>query len=105
MPFTCSTPGGQLVPPRDVVARAGRQDLDLAVTREVFGDVPRVQLGAAVDRLAVALDDDRDLHCASGSGTACPEPVEGACPELGVPRVVLGDGRLSALHTGRAPQP
>ena len=29
-PLTCSTPAGQLVAPRDVVARAGRDDLDLA---------------------------------------------------------------------------
>ena len=50
---------------RDVVGRAGREDLDLSVAREMLGDIPRVQLGAAVDRLAVALDDDRDLHCGS----------------------------------------
>ena len=59
--------GRQLVPPRDVVGGARGQHLDLGVTGEVFGDVAGVQLGAAVDRLAVALNDDRELHCASGS--------------------------------------
>ena len=49
-PLTCSTPARQLVAPRDVVGRARRQDLDLGVTREMLGDVARVQLGAAVDR-------------------------------------------------------
>ena len=55
--------GRQLVPPRHVVGRAGRQDLDLGVLGEMLGDVARVQLGAAVDRLSVALHDDRELHC------------------------------------------
>jgi hypothetical protein len=32
------------------------------VTSEVFGDVARVQLGAAVNRLAVPLHDDGDFH-------------------------------------------
>ena len=50
------------VPPGHVVRRAGGQDFDLAVPGEMFRDVPRVQLRAAVDRRAVALDDDRDLH-------------------------------------------
>ena len=31
----------------------------------MLGDVARVQLGAAVDGVAVALNDDRELHCAS----------------------------------------
>ena len=54
--------GRQLVAPGHVVGGARRQDLDLGVTRQMLGDVARVQLGAAVDRLAVALDDDRELH-------------------------------------------
>ena len=54
--------GRQLVPPRDVVGGARGQHLDLGVPREVLGDVAGVQLGAAVDRLAVALDDDGELH-------------------------------------------
>ncbi len=61
-PLTCSTPAGSSLLPGDVVARAGREDLDLGVPREAFGDVARVQLGAAVDVRAVALDDDRELH-------------------------------------------
>ena len=57
--------GRQLVAPRDVVGRAGGEHFDLPMTREMLGDVARVQLGAAVDRLTVALNDDRDLHCGS----------------------------------------
>jgi len=53
---------GELVPPRHVVASARGQHLDLVVPRQVLRDVPRVQLGAAVDVGAVALDDDRELH-------------------------------------------
>jgi hypothetical protein len=35
------------------------------VAREVLRDVARVQLGAAIDRLTVTLNDDRDVHCGS----------------------------------------
>ena len=42
------------------------------MAREVLGDVARVQFRAAVDRLTVTLDDDRDLHCGSWSGSAGP---------------------------------
>src|SRR5258706_5047583 len=82
--------GGELVAPRDVVGGAGRQHLDLGVTAEMFGDVPRVELGSAVDRLAVALDNDRELHCGSsgperaggtesrGAGSSSPEPWSGS---------------------------
>ena len=56
---------GQLVPPRDVVRGAGGQDFHVGVAREMFGDVSSVKLGAAVDGGAVALNDDRELHCAS----------------------------------------
>jgi len=38
-----------------------------ASSGKMFGDVARVQLGAAVDRLSVALHDDGELHCRSGS--------------------------------------
>ena len=54
--------GRRLVAPGDVVARARREHLDLGVPREALRDVARVQLGAAVDVGAVALDDDRELH-------------------------------------------
>ena len=53
----------QLVPPRHVVCGAGRQDLDLGVFGQMLGNVARVQLGAAIDRLSVALHDDGELHC------------------------------------------
>ena len=69
--------GRQLVAPRDVVGRAGRQDLDLGVAGEVLGDVARVQLGAAVDCLTVALNDDRELHCCSGSDPPGPDVAPG----------------------------
>ena len=52
----------QLVLPRDVVRSARGQDFDLGVLREVLGDVAGVQLGPAIDRLAVALNDDGELH-------------------------------------------
>ena len=56
----------ELVVPADVIARAGGDDLDLGVPGEPFGDVARVQLGAAVDVGAVALNDDRELHDSAG---------------------------------------
>ena len=57
----------KLVAPGDVIGRARREDLDVAVTRQPLGDVARVKLSAAIDRLTVPLNDDRDLHCAPGS--------------------------------------
>ena len=60
-------PGGKIVAPRDVVARAGGQHADVRVAREALGDVPRVQLGAAVDIGAVPLHHDRELHSSTGS--------------------------------------
>ena len=57
----------ELVAPRHVIGRARGEDFDLRVPRQMFGDVPRMELGAAVHRLPVALDDDGDLHCGSGS--------------------------------------
>src|SRR5581483_12437350 len=59
----------QLVAPRHVVGGAGRQHLDLRMLREVLGDVPRVEFGAAVDLPAVALDDDGELHPSWDSGS------------------------------------
>ena len=44
---------GQLVTPRDVVPRAGRQDFDVGVARKPLGNVAGVQLGPAVDVGAV----------------------------------------------------
>ena len=58
---------GQLVRPGDVIARAGRKHLHLMVAREPLGHVARVLLRAAVDVGAVALNDDRQLHCRSSS--------------------------------------
>ncbi len=54
--------GFELVAPRHVVGRAGGQHLDVGMARQALGDVTRVQLGAAVDRQAVALNDDREFH-------------------------------------------
>ena len=62
--------GWQLVAPRDVVGGARGQHLDLGVAGEVLGDVAGVQLGAAVDRLAVALNDDRELHSSPCPGSS-----------------------------------
>ena len=55
--------GREVVLPGDVVGGAGRQDLDLGMLRQPLGNVPRVQLGTAVDGLTVALNDERDSHC------------------------------------------
>src|SRR5688572_23764093 len=51
-----------LVSPGHVIARARGDDLDLGMAREALGDVACMQLRAAVDVGAVALDDDRELH-------------------------------------------
>ena len=53
---------GEVIAPRHVVGGAGGEDFDLSVAREMLGNVPRMQLRAAVDRLAVPLDDDGELH-------------------------------------------
>ena len=63
-PWTVSVPVGQLVLPRDVVGCAHVVSTSTwTCLAQVLGDVARVLLGAAVDVGAVALDDDRDLHC------------------------------------------
>ena len=77
-PLICSTPAGQLILPSHVVARASGQNLDRRVTGEALGDVARVQLGAAVDVRAVALDDDRELHDSEQSGATSLSPVRDA---------------------------
>ena len=64
--------GGQLVAPRDVIARAGRDDFDLRVPGQPLGNVARVQLRSAVDVGAVALGDDRELHESRDSSPASP---------------------------------
>ncbi len=40
--------------------------------REVFGDVAGVKFCTAVNALAVALNDDGQLHCGSGSESESP---------------------------------
>ena len=67
--------GRELVAPRDVIGRARREHLDLGVPGEMLGDVPGVQLGAAVDRLPVSLNDDGELHCGSGSAARSSRPA------------------------------
>src|SRR6476646_7991433 len=59
--------------PGHVISRSRRDDLDLGVTGEPFGDVSCVELRAAVDIRAIALDRDRDLHDSEGSpsGSRC----------------------------------
>ena len=51
-----------LVLPRDVVARAGGQHLDLVLLGEPLGDEAAVVLGSAEDLGAVALDDESEFH-------------------------------------------
>ena len=53
---------GILVRPRDVVARAGRQHLDVVVSGHPLGDQPAVVLGAAENLQAVSLDDEGNSH-------------------------------------------
>src|SRR5437763_122562 len=65
-------PRRQLIAPRDVVGRARREDLDVTVPREMLRHIPRVQLGATVDRVAVPLYDNRDLHCPSSESPSGP---------------------------------
>ena len=57
----------QFISPGDVVGGTGGEDLDLGMTGEMLGDVACVELGAAIDRVAVALNDDRQLHCGSSA--------------------------------------
>ena len=87
--------GTRLVAPGDVVAGVRGQHVHLGVARQVLGDVARVKLGAAVNRLTVSLYDDRELHCSSS---------DPPCPELG--RRVRGPrrpcGPESETGAGRA---
>src|SRR6266850_7875827 len=56
------SPRTEVVAPRQVIARARRENAHVRVPRQVFGDVPCVQLGAAVDIGPVSLHDDRQVH-------------------------------------------
>src|SRR5690348_12389464 len=62
----------KLVLPGDVVARARRQDLDVGVPGQTFRDVSRVELGAAADVRAVALNNNCELHWAGASPSSGP---------------------------------
>ena len=64
--------GTRLVAPGDVVAGVRGQYVHLGMVRQVLGDVARMKLSAAANRLTVSLYDDRELHCSS-SGPPCPE--------------------------------
>ena len=104
-------PGVELVAPGDVVGRAGRQNLALGVSREVLSDIPGMQLGAAVQLGAVALDDERDLQGSSPTGDRRQEKPEGFAVVrfiFGSPMCLLratasGPGRLTLFGIGRRP--
>ena len=70
---------GTLVSPRDVIARAGRDDFDGGMARQTFRDVACVQFGAAVDVGAVPLDHDREVHESERSGADGGLSLAGAC--------------------------
>ena len=53
---------GILVLPGHIVARAGRENLDLVLGREPLGDEPAVVLGPPEDLGAIPLNDKGDLH-------------------------------------------
>ena len=53
---------GILVRPRDVVARAGGQHLDVVLSGHALGNQPAVVLGAAENLYAVSLDDKGNSH-------------------------------------------
>ena len=73
----------QLVAPRHVVGGARRQDFDLGMPGEMFGDVARVKLGAAVDCRPVALNDDCEFHSSPGPGSSVSGPdIESAAISL-----------------------
>ena len=106
--------GPRLVAPGDVIARVRGQHIHFGVTREVLGDVSRVEFRAAVNRLTVSLDDDRELHCSSSNppgpdsaegvdGPPCPEPGEG-CPEAS-PSDPESDGGAAVGALWRAGRP
>ena len=73
----CRHTSGIRIGPRDVVARAGREDGDVVPEGETFGQLTAVHLGAARDAGAVPLDDERELHVRS-RGSRRSEPVD-AC--------------------------
>src|SRR5262249_4405543 len=71
---------GVLVLPRDVVAGAGRDHVDVVRDGEPLGDEPAEMLRSAEDLGAVALDDERDLHDSVWS-SAVSSPVMRASPK------------------------
>src|SRR5262249_14757510 len=97
---------------------ARRENLDVAVAGQMLRDVARVKLGAAVDRLAVPLYDDRDSHWESsapesvseGPGEASAAGCSGAgtgsdgcaAAPLRVSRSSLGGGDAGVPLTGAA---
>ena len=54
--------GRQFIPPGDVVLRARRQDPDIGVAGQAFGEVTGEQFGAAVDVRSIPLNDNGQLH-------------------------------------------
>ena len=85
-------PLGPLVTPGDVVARTGRQHVDLMLLGEQLDDVASVQFGAAVDLRAVALDDDGQLHDCEDPGS--PESLS---ERRGVSKIRCGAGRSDGV--------
>jgi hypothetical protein len=72
------------------------------MTSQVFGHIPSVQFSASVDREAVPLDDDRELHCsgvADGSADVDSAGVDGVrvVPDAGLAECV---GSLVAVSAG-----
>src|SRR5580693_6532226 len=55
-------PLGVFVPPGDVVAGAGRQDVDLVLRDKPLGDQPAEVLGSSEHLRPVALDDEGESH-------------------------------------------
>src|SRR5262249_6341712 len=52
----------QLVFPRHIIDRACREHFDIGVPGEPLGDVPGVQFCAAIDGVAIPLNDEGELH-------------------------------------------
>jgi hypothetical protein len=91
--------GRIFVVPRHVIARARREDLDLRVLRQAFGDVTRVQFGAAVDVGAIPLHDHGKLHCAESGPSSSPESFPKS-PASGPSKSVSGPSSSAASPVG-----
>src|SRR5262249_18226741 len=50
------------VAPGDVVLRASGENFHIPVLGQVFGHIPAMELGPAVDLFTISLNDKRDLH-------------------------------------------